>query len=213
MSVAPRQQLLTLEAAQPDRQAAGDGGSGLRANPEKPGAALRDGPRGVVLGFEQGTVSITKRPVQLGFNTDAMPAEVNMAGGHAAELGIQMGWKLKSLDGQDVDPDINAFFVTFVERLNALDGPLQLPLLFRIPTGETQAIVALSSPLGMEICMGFPVTVDRISGLALQLGIEPGWELLRYGETPVSSFETFSDFFRDFRKAVARLPGTRVATA
>lgn len=94
-------------------------------------------------------------------------------------------------------------------NVNQRRDPPRLQLLFRTETGDTKAIIVPSSPLSMSMKDRLPVKVEKAEGLAKQLGIAVGWELLRCGDTSVTSFASFPEFFQDFKEALAKLPPPR----
>lgn len=161
---------------------------------------------GIRLGCNQGSVLITRRPVDIEFDTTKSPAKVLAVAGHGAEIGLQVGWVIETLAGQPVDTDPQVFYHSFLCCLNGLPGDFRLPLLFKKPNGQMKTVVVPRAPLGMSLTKQLPTTVATSNELSLQLGIMPGWTLLRYGDKLVSDFSDWGVFFADFKSIVAQLP-------
>lgn len=164
--------------------------------------------RGVVLEFHEGSapVVITRRPVQLSFSFSKTPVQVCKVEGHAAELGIQEGWTVKSLDGVAVDADFQVFYSSFVHRLNDLEGDYILPLLFEKSNGEKKTCQVPSAPIGLSFNKTMPITIESSKGLAAQLGLQKGWRLLKYADKVVDAHADFNAFWADFMTFAAKLP-------
>jgi hypothetical protein len=158
------------------------------------------------LDFAEEVVYVTERPVGVSFNTKNYPVTVASVCGHAKEIGIQPGWKLQTFEGQAIDRDFHIFFSNFVENLNILPGDYQLPLLFRDQDDFSRTIIVPRAPVGLSFEKLFPIIVTSANGLAAQLGIRPGWRMMKFADRPVSAFEEFSEFFEAYNEVLGKLP-------
>lgn len=163
---------------------------------------------GVVLEFNEGAapVIITRRPVQLTFDFTTKPVKVLRVAGYAKELGIQVGWTIKSLNGETADSDFQVFYSTFLNRLNSLEGNYVLPLLCQKDNGEKKTYLLSSSPTGLTFDQSLPITVATSEGIAAHVGLKKGWQLLRYDDKPVDVHPNFDAFWADFTTLVNKLP-------
>lgn len=187
-----------------------------KVNPEPPASQEAPAPKSVEqasspdtplsLGFSAGTFTISRKPVGIEFDTSACPVQISKVGGHGADLGIQVGWVVETLCGVPVDNDFQVFYQSFVERLNALPGDPQVGLLFERPDGTKKTVVVPRSPLGMSLTKTLPTKVATSNDQSLDLGILPGWTLLKFGNKAVADYSDWDSFFEAFKTSMARLP-------
>lgn len=185
--------------------------SGCSTAPTEQGLSSSSSARApVVLGFEEGSVSISRRPVDITFDYQSSPVTVFAVEGHGADLGVRVGWRLRTLDDLPAESDFAEFYSRFVERLNCLPGSYVLPLMFATLDGTYRTVLAQERPLGMGLVQSLPALVKESVGLAAELGIERGWSLVRVANKPVADFGDFNIFFAQLQKIVARLPERKV---
>lgn len=144
-------------------------------------------------------VQALRRPLQLTFDMQ-VPIRVAKSDGHSAELGVREDWILQAVDGHPVAEDFHVFYADFIHRLNALSGDYLLPLLFQRLDGSRWTIAVPTRPLGLTLGLELPTYVREVSGAALQLGIGVGWQLLRFADKDVASYDSFPAFLEEFSR-------------
>jgi len=181
-------------------------------------AALKDPNAGISLEFHQGSVVLKQRPEHIVFDFKSSPFKVITVGPiDEAKLGVQVGWTVKGMDGEDVDPDFQTFYSRFLARLNAFEGPYVMPLLFkksgdpaefRNDTGLYKAVPVSETPITCSFTHTLPPTVAhcQAGGLAYQGGIRKGWTLVRYADKLVDAHPNYEAFWADFQSVLDNVP-------
>lgn len=140
------------------------------------------------------TTYATRKPLGVQFCAE-FPLKIKREPeGHAKEIGIEVGWILKSVNGIDVTAmtdikkvneilyrEVGEKTVPVEEWNQALTEPLRIPkgvpLVWGTPNGE-QTVHASRKPLGVQFRAEFPLRVKREpEGHAREIGIKVGWIL------------------------------------
>ena len=130
---------------------------------------------------ERINIWFTRKPVGFDFHNEA-PITVDSVfpGSHAAELGVQKGWIVRSIQGEDMDgEDFKTKFEHFAAALTALPGGTEV--VFRLPDGSERAVLLRTKPVGFDFHPASPIVVDDVKpkSQAAELGIQKGWKILR----------------------------------
>lgn len=128
---------------------------------------------------EKKTVQLTRKPVGIDFHYTA-PIKVDSVfpKSHAEELGIEKGWIVRSIHGEDMGgKDFKTKFDHFAKALSTLPGSAEL--LFRLPDGSEKMVSVKQRPVGFDFHMAVPITVDSVEPgtHAAELGIQKGWAI------------------------------------
>jgi len=155
------------------------------------------GARGVPLVWEtpssgEVTVYARKKPLGVQFKAEFPLRVKREPEGHGKEIGIEVGWILKTVNGIDVASkdnmeEVNEILYREVGektmpveelRRHSLDPvPRGVPLIWDTPSGE-RTVYARKKPLGVQFKAEFPLKVKREpEGHGKNIGIEVGWIL------------------------------------
>lgn len=125
------------------------------------------------------TVIFTRKPLGFDFEKSA-PIKVDQvqAGGHAAELGVDKGWTVKRINGEDMSGrDFETKFDHFVAALRVLPGAVQLGFTDR--NGQRELASFSRRPVGFEFDAASPIIVANVEpgSEAAAQGVQVGWML------------------------------------
>lgn len=153
-------------------------------------------------------VRFTKRPVGFDFHREA-PIKVDrvVQGSHAEQLGVQPGWVVRSIQGEDMHGrDFEAKFDHFCKALRDLPGGMQVN--FRLPDGSEKAVMLTQKPVGFDFRKATPITVDLVEpgGHAAEVGIQPGWVIHRINGEDMSG-KHFDTKYQHLLNGLSALPG------
>jgi len=128
-------------------------------------------------------LSFVKTPLGMDFKAKD-PAVVRgvTADSHAAELGVQVGWVISAINGDDMTgKDFETFFSKLqtesVKAALGVDGARILPIAFRLPDTSIKKVNFTKKPLGLEIGKKDATTVKGAAAgtQAAQMGVQVGW--------------------------------------
>merc|ERR1711988_1320611 len=193
--------------------------SDIAASPQLPadmsGAEVPAVPNGVPLIWEttngERAVYVTRRPLGVQFRAE-FPLKVKREPvGHSKELGIEMGWILKCVNGIDVTRmtdigKVNEILyrevgekTLSVEQWNdalvesEFPAPSKgIPLKWDTPRGP-RTVYATKKPLGVQFSAEFPLKIKRSPvGHGKDLGLEVGWILTSVNGIDVTAMTDIS---------------------
>jgi len=158
------------------------------------------------------TLSFTEVPLGLTFN-DEFPLQISSATDDAKKKGVQVGWKVLSINDQDVahaDMTYDECFrllKTEMEKLPLVDKVVMAG--FATGTGNVGYALFTQKPIGMTL-EGFPLKVESCSpdGQAAQKSVKPGLTLLSVNgqDLTKSPIDNHEDAMKAFQKAISNLP-------
>jgi len=149
-------------------------------------------PTGLAIQFDQGTVTLTSKPLGLSF-LDCVPLTVKNVeeglGGHSA--GVKPGWVFQAIGEKSLDG--LAYKEAMAELQNGLgsleaasssDPPGAVIVKFVVSEGYLRKVAFTKKPLGMNFSTDGPLAVTKVAegGNAQMLGVQPGWKLNRVGD-------------------------------
>jgi len=130
------------------------------------------------------SVVFTMAPLGLIFKVqDQLRVNVVRPGSHAAELGVESGWAILQIDGEDVtDKDLKYVMEKIANLSKAAILEENLPSLkidFESREGEKKACVFTKTPIGLVFNVRDRLLVDMVDpdSHASMLGVQRGWEL------------------------------------
>jgi hypothetical protein len=154
------------------------------------------------------TVYATRKPLGVQFRAE-FPLKVKREPeGHGKDIGIQLGWILKSVNGIDVTGMTNIAKVNeilyketgektvpeeeFVEHHHTQQMQKAVELVWETPIGE-KIVYATKKPLGVKFLANFPLKVKREpEGHGKELGIQLGWILKRINGMDVTAMNNIN---------------------
>lgn len=159
-------------------------------------------------------VSFAQAPLGIDFGRD-VPLTVVAVSGNAANLGVQVGWEVKSVGGIDLD-DPELLFAEAIElvkeevcRLEGARHPMVevgLPVCF--VSGQT--VMFDRAPLGFDLSPELPLRVTAVKGQAAKLRVSSGWVLQSVGGARLDDPGiVLADALALVRSKVARLEARR----
>lgn len=157
-------------------------------------------------GMKTYTVSFTTKPLGMDFHQNLKPVKVQKAFGAAKRLGVSEGSELIEIAGTNVEQlDFGAMLGVLKEKIAPLT-PDGLVVNFRDQSGNQRSIVFPTKPLGMDFDKGRrPIRIKNVEGVALNLGVEKGWELMSVAGTDVEQMD-FDKLLELLRAQIGSLP-------
>mmetsp|Transcript_77622 Transcript_77622/g.180036 ORF Transcript_77622/g.180036 Transcript_77622/m.180036 type:complete len:481 (-) Transcript_77622:83-1525(-) len=123
-----------------------------------------------------------------------------------AELGVQKGWKLVRIGGEQLDDGSIAVRDKLDECMDDLPTwPLLLE--FKQSGGGSKVCSFSEGPIGLELAQTEPTKVARVhkGGKALSAGIREGWTLTKIGSCEVSENQGYWELSTTLEEAVKAL--------
>lgn len=129
-------------------------------------------------------------------NTNPVTVGRVVAGGHAEQLGVKVGWQIKQIDGREVTSiavptqAITAFVKSNSPRNTPRGEESTLKIDFRADKA-LHSFVFSNAPLGLELDSERPFVVNGVepSSYAFTGGVRPGWEIVTVENTDVKSMD------------------------
>eukprot|EP00746_Dinoflagellata_sp_MGD_P076112 gnl/MRDRNA2_/MRDRNA2_30621_c0_seq1.p1 gnl/MRDRNA2_/MRDRNA2_30621_c0~~gnl/MRDRNA2_/MRDRNA2_30621_c0_seq1.p1 ORF type:complete len:291 (+),score=69.09 gnl/MRDRNA2_/MRDRNA2_30621_c0_seq1:94-966(+) len=135
----------------------------------------------------QHPVLFTQLPLGLIFH-QKLPMVVDKTFDMAAQLGVQAGWVVKSVNDQDID-DSDMTYDQVVELINKgkekLPSNTELKVVFE-SNDEQHTIVFTEKPLGLTFKPELPLVVEEASEATKRMGVKEGWVVKRINNQDVS---------------------------
>jgi len=159
-------------------------------------------------------VAFTRRPLGLTLSSGELPATVTKSSGYAAELGVQVGWTIRSVgptsvvDSKLTFDQVAEILTQAQQRLPYIESAQCTPVVFKDKHGQPHRVVFEEKPLGVRFAgTGLPLTVTGVNQHAEVLGVEEGWVVTSIAGTDLEgerlTFEQAQDLFK---REVAALP-------
>lgn len=166
-------------------------------------------PLSVEIQFDKGTVKATKKPLGCVFSvTTPLTVQTMRKGCHADELGIQPGWVLKAVGGEDLLKDTAADALNKVKRAcePLQNAPNSVELVFDA-NGKEQIVRALRSPLGLKLDdQNGTLAVTQVGGYGASLQVQMGWTLKTVGGQDINKLNKYDDKVKVLSDAIKSLP-------
>jgi len=158
------------------------------------------------------TVVFTRQPLGLTLGRE-LPVSVMQAGGHAAELGVEAGWIVESVQGMQVADhkltldEVAATIGNIAHQLPSDESGPGFPVVFRDEAGRPRSAVFEEKPLGLHLSRNFPLTVTGVSNVSAGMGIKEGWTVLSVaGQDVTQSNLSYDEASALLKRGVAALP-------
>jgi predicted metalloprotease with PDZ domain len=153
------------------------------------------------LPVSQKTVIFTKKPLGLDFDKEA-PIIIKRVQPerHGAELGVEAGWRILSLNDEDVG-DKNFEYI-----YSKLQSEACLTIKFEVP-GCHKTVNFTKRPLGLDFEKKAPIIMKRVQPEAhgAELGVEAGWKILSVNDEDVGD-KDYQYIFKKLGTESAKLP-------
>uniref|UniRef100_A0A7S1R8I0 Uncharacterized protein n=1 Tax=Alexandrium catenella TaxID=2925 RepID=A0A7S1R8I0_ALECA len=158
-------------------------------------------------------IAFNRRPLGLSLG-NSMPVTVTKVSGQAAQLGVEVGWLVKSVGGERVAESRLPFnkvadaLTAAALRLPYDESPPSFPMVFRDLCGQSRRVIFEQNPTGVRFARTrLPLTVSGVGAYAESLGVQEGWTVTSVAGTDITgpSF-TYDDVESLLRRCVAPLP-------
>jgi len=149
------------------------------------------------------TVYATKKPLGVQFRAEFPLRVKREPEGHGKEIGVEVGWILKRVNGIDVMAmtDIRRVNEILYREVGEKTVPVEewnqkameeqwikgIPLIWDTPKGR-RVVYATKKPLGVQFRAEFPLTIKREpEGHGKEIGLQVGWVLVEVNGTDVTA--------------------------
>jgi len=141
------------------------------------------------------TVYATHKPLGLVFQKGRLPIKItNVIESHGKDIGVQIGWILKSINDRDITGFGSFADVNHIMHEEICKLPGGVALTWDVGNGKEKTVWAMKKPLGLVFDKVLPIkiTIDKF-GHGYDIGVRKGWILKRVNYIDLTRRRTFQE--------------------
>jgi len=168
---------------------------------------------------DRGVVEVNFRKTPLGMDfSRRSPSTIKAVtpGGMASEVGVEIGWKMLTLNDEDVSGnDWDKNFRKLQAESASLPKMPSVKLAFKTNANTKKVLLFYRFPFGMDFARKEPMKVKSVTlgGHANCLGVTPGWSLMTVNDEDVSQFDLDASMLKLHEESaeLTRVPSMKIA--